>query len=256
MIDLITIGQERKEFIENLKKSDSNSENTNFIYQYNSPLKQFINTIWEEDFDNSPNNKLNKDFNDILVIKDQTDTSGIYSGTKTDKLFNVTDVGLNSFGRIKELESLPDQQVFHNLTKNQDVLKKPINFVIDLSSNNVFPYEINLGMNLLEDKTKYKIDILEGPEKYNDRNIVNGKINSNYLEFNLDRNIDSIYDCTVEARENYNIDSFKNLGNLYTLNLNRDILGSDYTIYYVDNELILKSGDGTSTVELISPEKL
>ena len=250
--ELIRIGNYRKTFISDLKNNEAD-----FLYNYNNPLKKVINQIWENEKEKGNNARLNRNMNHIMQISNQYNNSGnlLYSGLITDNKFNEERIGLDSHSKLKIKELSLDSQILFDASVTENICNN-IPFSYNIKSNNQFPYEIQLSENNLETKTNYQINILEGPDKIKDPLITNPELRGSNLSFYLDNDYSEKYDFSVIAKEEYSISSKTEKGKLYSLSLDRSILGVDYYIYYVNKEVVLKKGNGTSNIELITDEEI
>ena len=269
--DLSNIQREYDNFI----LRNLNSDNFNKEYDVLTLEKILIETQWEynnKNISNDAYSNFNKDFNDKLEINYNFDKSTNYSGIEYDKFGQGKSFGLESYNKIISPDLSVDNKIFNNskiITKGVSLnyysdINQKIDYVLD--SSDIFQYKILANSDFYSKKIyfepnhKYKIDILDGENIFNDEiiNVDNYSVNS--LNFYSKRDYSDVKNVTIDILDSINITSVEKLGYYYkgiTINSNlptRNINFYDETDLIYKDQIILDNSN--IIVDLISSQKI
>lgn len=252
-----------------------NSDNFNKEYDILTLEKILIETQWEYNYRNITKesfSNFNKDFNDKLEINYNLEKSTNYSGIEYDRYGQSKSFGLESYNKIISPDLTIDNKIFNNsniITKGVSLnyyndINQKIDYVLD--SSDIFQYKIMANSEfyskkiLFEPSHKYKIDILDGKNVFNDEiiNIDNYSVNS--LNFYSKRDYSDVKNVTTDILDNINISSVEKIGYYYkdiTINTNfptRNINFYDETDLIYKDQITLDNSN--IIVDLISKQKI
>lgn len=231
------IGEELKELLEYFNKPLNNTPE----YVYNNPIKFIINKLWEK-YNNDPYlNKLEKDFNNKLILNlNYNKTTEIYSSVNYLASFVVEYTGVNSITYFYPLlYTKTIEYNIDNLSIYNPTIIKPIDKNIELITKPLYPYTINFQTNEININGTYNIDFLNGTQIAKDLVIENPNIYPDQLNFYSEYNIKSNDFLIIKQKNDYSIINSTLLGQLY--NIIFDIVDIEYIdqIYYRNYNLII-----------------
>jgi hypothetical protein len=216
---LVEIGNQFNKLISDFTKPFTDTPE----YYYNNPLKFVINKIWENHYNDSNINKLNKEFSDKMELKYKINNmNNILSSINyyNDISYDLTGIYsnniFNNFTYLKEfiISNLSeyDPNIFVNLKPSYKLL-----------TNEIYPYTIDFkGGEILPNRT-YSIDFLNG-EKITEDIIINDSIiYPDQLSFNSSYNIKSTDFIVVKQNNEFTIKETTILGYSYLIKFNDNI---------------------------------
>jgi hypothetical protein len=244
------LGEELKELLDNFSKPLNEVPE----YIYNNPLKFIINKLWEE-YKNTPYlNKLDKQFNDELVLKfNFNETSKIYSSVNYLASFVLQNTGINSI--IYFYPFLYSQTIYEfnigKLSIYEPNIVKLVDKNVELITKPLYPYKINFEANEITTDATYSIDFLNGKHIATDLKISNEYVYPDQLNFYSEYNIKPSEFIVVKQTNEYNIINSTLLGQLYGLEFGININNVDQ-IYYRNYNLTIISKNN-NLVKLLIP---
>ena len=247
----------------------NNIDNLNYLFT--SPIKFFINKVWENDIINDNENglnRLNNRFSERLEYVLNLNNNQSYSGKYFDDLFNNQYYGLLGLSKLKKAPFIDDTTkdkyyLMHTYqTGSTLLLEQDRNTINKLESNSLYHYVLDVkGTQLYpligDDQSStisYQIDFLDKKYRTLDPQINDPYSSTDSLKFYSDEIIKNTENISVIAKEKYTIIDYYNHGQIYEIILRKKMnlknryqySNTNLTVYYNENKINILSYDSST----------
>lgn len=226
-------------------------------FEFNTPLRFFINKVWNSDIINNYDkglNNLNKEFDNNIKINQDLEDSINYSGISLDNDFNKKRFGLFSSKKIDSVTFEKEDNKLYNLldvynnnnnilfTKNQNLINKYesvglLRYLVGVKGKELFISSTDKNDRLIH----YSIDFLDKINLNKDDDVINPYVSTDLLKFFSSFSIKNMEDISIIAKEEYLIKKLNYQGKITDINISEiylfDIFSNIKNIKYFYNNI-------------------